>query len=458
VGQKLIAEVLRLATEGAGIAVPEGHAGPVIFVPFTSPGDRVEIEIAEIQKNFARARLVKIISTGLERVTPKCSLHFSLERKGSFCGGCNWQHLDYSAQLAHKREIVQDSLIKIGGLKDVLVKETLRSPKIWEYRNKVQIPFGRQSGKIIAGFYEPGSHRIVDFEDCCVQSPLSVRISLKVKALVQELGLPVYDEQSGSGWLRHLLIRSNSRNQALLAFITRSQDFPKKEHILKTLRESFPEIVGIHQNVQPLKTSVILGRIWKKLWGRDAIVERIGPFAFLVSAGSFLQVNTPAAEILYQASMEALASGGRPPLTFDIYCGVGTTTIWASKVSGRVIGIEENPQAVKDAWENSRLNGIKNVRFMTGKAEAVFPRLKREIPNGSAVLCDPPRSGLSPNAARLFAGLNISKIVYISCDPATFSRDAAGLCQNGFRLQSVQPVDLFPQTAHIESIGLFNRA
>ena len=458
VGQTLIAEVGRLATEGMGLAVPAGQTGPVIFVPFTSPKDRVEIEITEVQKNFARGRLLRIVVPGDGRIAPRCPLHFSLDRKTSFCGGCNWQHLDYSSQLSYKRGIVQDALRKIGGFKDVLVKETLKSPHQWGYRNKVQIPFGKQSGKIVSGFYEPGSHRIVDFSDCKVQSELSVRIALKVKALAEEWRWPVYDESSGSGWLRHLLIRSNSRNQALLAFITRSPDFPKKEFLIETLQKNFPEIVGIHQNVQPLKTSVILGKFWKKLWGRESIVERIGPFSFLVSAGSFLQVNTPAAEILYQVAVDALSQGGRPPLTLDLYCGVGTTTLWASKASGRVIGVEENPQAVKDAWENARLNGVKNVRFVAGKAESIFPRLKGEIPDDSAILCDPPRSGLSPHSARLFSGLNISKIVYISCDPATFSRDAAEIVRNGFKLQFVQPVDLFPQTAHIESVGLFERA
>lgn len=458
VGQKLIVRVLRPAVEGEGVAVPEGQTGPVVFVPFTCVDDRVEIEIGEVQKNFARGRLLRIISPGSGRVNPRCLIHFSPDKKSGFCGGCDWQHLDYPTQTAFKKEIVLDALRKIGGIKNAPVRDVRASPEAWGYRNKVQIPFGQSQGKIVAGFYEPGSHRIVDFEDCLVQSPLSVRIALKVKALSREWNWPIYDEGAGKGWLRHLLIRSNSRNQALVAFVTRSPDFPKKEFALEALRKAFPEIVGIHQNVQPLKTSVILGKFWKKLWGRDSIIERIGPFSFLTSAGSFLQVNTAAAEILYQVAIEALSKGGRPPLTLDLYCGVGTTTLWASRVSDRVIGIEENPQAVKDAWENSRLNGVTNARFLTGGAESVFSRLRGDIPPGSSILCDPPRSGLGPGASALFSSLPLSKIVYISCDPATFSRDAARLIQKGFNLESVQPVDLFPQTSHVELVGLFERA
>ncbi len=455
-GQKLTASVKGLAVEGAGLAVPEGKTGPIIFVPFAVAGDRVQIEITELKKNFARGKLLEILSSGSGRISPACSLYFSESRKTGACGGCNWQHLGYSIQLVEKRKLVADTLKKIGGFKSPVVKETIASPLIWKYRNKVQIPFGKKEGKIICGFYETQSHRIVDFSDCPVQSDLSVRIALRVKALAQKGDWPIYDETSGNGWLRHLLIRSNHEGKALVAFITRSDYFPKGL-VLDSLIQEFPEIVGIHQNVQPLKTSVILGRKWKKLWGQETLTEKIGPFAFKVSAGSFLQVNTPAAEILYRTAVEGLAEGGRLPLVVDLYCGVGTTSLWASQAAEKVIGVEENPQAVANAWENARLNKINRVRFLAGKSEAVLSRIGREIKAGSAVLCDPPRTGLAPHLPKALGRLPIAKIVYISCDVATFSRDASLLCREGFSLHSVQPVDLFPQTSHVETVGIFER-
>ncbi len=477
-GQKLTALVKGLAVEGAGLAVPEGKTGPVVFVPFTVAGDRVQIEITESKKNFARGKLLEILSPGPGRINPACSLHFSESRKMGACGGCNWQHLSYSTQLVEKRNLVIDTLKKIGGFKNPHVKETIASPQVWNYRNKVQIPFGKKEGKIVCGFYEMQSHRIVEFSGCPVQSDLSVRIALKVKALAQAGNWPIYDEVSGNGWLRHLLIRSNHEGKSLLAFITRNDYFPKGP-ALDSLIQEFPQIVGIHQNIQPLKTSVILGRKWKKLWGQESLTERIGPFVFKVSAGSFLQVNTPAAEILYRTAIAGLADGGRPALVLDLYCGVGTTSLWASQVADRVIGVEENPQAVADAWENARLNKINpaflarearacagvygkdfrraRVRFLAGKSEAVLSRTLRDVKEDSAVLCDPPRTGLAPYLPKVLGRLPIRKLVYISCDSATFSRDASLLCHQGFSLRSVQPVDLFPQTSHVELVGIFER-
>ena len=453
----MTALIKALATEGPGLAIPEGKTGPVIFVPFAAAGDRVQIEITEFKKNFARGKILKVLSPGPGRIEPACSLHFSESRKTEACGGCNWQHLDYAQQLIQKRNLVIDTLKKIGGFQNPHVKETLPSPQNWNYRNKVQIPFGKREGKVICGFYAAGTHHIVDFSDCPVQSEISVRIALRVKALAQEENWPIYDESSGGGWLRHLLIRSNYEGKALVALITRTDYFPKLREVLDSLTREFPQIVGIHQNIQPLKTSVILGPKWKKLWGQESIIEKIGPFLFKVSAGSFLQVNTPAAEVLYRAAMNALSEGGRPPLILDLYCGVGTTSLWASKVSERVIGVEENPQAVKDAWENARLNKINRVRFLAGRAEAVLPRIARQMKEGSSVLCDPPRTGLAPHIPKALGRLPIGKIVYISCDLGTFSRDAALLSREGFSLRSVQPVDLFPQTAHVESVGIFER-
>jgi len=447
----------RMAPEGEAIARVPGSAR-VIFVPYAVPGDKLEVEILAAKSSFARGRILRLLEPGPERIAPPCPHHFAPGRGGLACGGCDWQQLAYEAQLRHKRELVRDCLSRIGKLGQTDVAATIPSPQPWGYRNKVQIPFGKEGGRITAGFYAAGSHKIVDFKTCAVQPELSVRIALKVKELAGMFAWPIYEEDSGRGWLRHLFVRTNSEGKALAALVTRTTEFPRREEFVALMRDAFPEIIGMHQNVQPLKTSVILGPLWKTTWGERSIREKVGRFKFLVSPGAFLQINTQAAELLYDAALAAAKSGGeRFEQALDLYCGAGTLTVWLASAFPRVTGIEENHDAVKDAWKNAELNGIKNVRFSSGRAEAVLPRLRGGLSGRIAVVVDPPRMGLSQSVLRLLTAPPIKRLVYVSCNPATFARDAAFLCGSGFKLSSVQPVDLFPQTSHVELVGLLDR-
>lgn len=459
--ERLTVQVLRMAAEGEAVAKADGSPR-VIFVAYAVPGDVLEVEITQAKSSFARARILKILKSGPERVTPACPLHFDPSRpRARACGGCDWQQLNYQAQLRHKREIVLDCLGRIGKFRDPIVTETIPSPNPWGYRNKVQIPFGPapEGRRPVAGFYAPNSHDIVDLEACPVQPELSVRLALKIKDLAEALGWRAYDEKTGEGWLRHLFIRTNAEGRALAALVTRGPEFPKRDEFIAAVRQSFPEVVGLHRNIQPLRTSVILGPRWERLWGAGQIEERIGRFSFLVSPAAFLQVNTPAAEKLYAAAVDALTrSGLRCPLVLDLYCGAGTLSLWAAQAAPKVIGVEENRQAVRDAYQNAERNSVRNVRFYAGRAEAVLPRLEKEgLPAACAAIVDPPRMGLSSSALRLLTTPRLRRLVYVSCDPATFARDAAFLCRSGFRLSGVQPVDLFPQTSHVELVGLLDR-
>jgi 23S rRNA (uracil1939-C5)-methyltransferase len=334
----------------------------------------------------------------------------------------------------------------------------LPSPQAWGYRNKVQVPFGAATGKLVAGFYAAGSHEIVDFSACPVQPDLSVKIALKVKELARRFSWQPYDERQGRGWLRHLFVRTNSAGRALAALVTRTPDLPKREEFVAEMTAAFPELVGLHQNHQPERTSVILGEAWRRLWGADTIEERIGKLSFLVSPGAFLQVNTPAAEVLYEEVLKALREGGKTfELGLDLYSGVGTLALWIAPAFRRVLAIEENRDAVRDAWKNAERNGIKNVRFLTGRVEAALSRMRGDLPPACAAVVDPPRAGLSQPALRFLTSKQIRRVVYVSCNPATFARDAGYLLRSGFTLARVQPVDLFPQTSHVELVGLFDR-
>ncbi len=455
--ERLKVRAERMAPEGAAVARAAGSPR-VLFVPYAVPGDELEVEVVEAKSSFARARILRVISPGPERVAPPCPLHYDPARAAAPCGGCDWQQLPYEAQLRHKREVVLDCLSRIGKIRDLEVSPTKASPRPWGYRNKVQIPFGREGGRVVAGFYAPHSHAIVDFDACPVQPDLSVRIALKVKELAAEWSWPTYDERAHRGWLRHLFVRTNDEGRALAALVTRGPDFPMRDKFVSRMREAFPELVGLHQNVQPLQTSVVLGPTWRRLWGEGRIDEKVGPFVFSVSPSAFLQVNTGAAAVLYGEAEAALREGGRAwPLALDLYCGAGTLTLWAARAASRVIGVEESRDAVRDAWENAKRNGVGNVRFVAGRVEAALPRLREQLPRGCAAVVDPPRAGLSQPALRFLTTPQVERLVYVSCNPATFARDAAYLAQSGFRLRRVQPVDLFPQTSHVELVGLLDR-
>jgi 23S rRNA (uracil1939-C5)-methyltransferase len=459
--ERSLVRIERMTPEGQGLGRSQDGPGRVVFVPYTAPGDHAEISLEKEKPGFAQGRLLRVVSPGPKRIEPRCPLHFKIGNPLP-CGGCDWQHIDYEEQKRSKRELVLDCLTRIGKLRDVPVHETLSSPQTWRYRNKVQVPFGMVDGKVVAGFYAPGSHRIVDFSDCLVQPEFSVAIVLKVKALAQELGWPIYEEDKGRGWLRHLYVRTNQNGSALVALVTRSTDFPKREKFLAELQAAFPQVVSVFQNVQPMKTSVVLGPIWKHVWGRHFMEEKILGLTFRCSPGAFLQVNTPACEVLYGAARDFLGKGGfLPELALDLYCGVGTITLSVAGKARRVLGVEENKEAVQDAWENSRRNDIRNARFMGGTVESLLGKLRKELgrfPRGSvAALLDPPRSGCAEPVLKSLRDPAFQRVVYVSCNPATFARDAAWLVSYGYRLKEVQPVDLFPQTSHIETVSWFDR-
>lgn len=452
--------VERMAPEGLAIArAPESSR--VIFVPHGVPGDHLEIELHSEKSSFARGRILKLSAPGAERREPPCPLHYDPSRTRLACGGCDWQQLKDEAQLSHKREIILDCLSRIAKLREVDVMPVTPSPGLWGYRNKVQVPFAAPaagSTRPQAGFYASGSRAIVDMEDCPVQPELSVRIVRAVKDL--------YVSQNWSrqpGWLKHLFLRTNTQGEALVALVTRSRGFPGgsrgEESFVAEMRKAFPEIASLYQNIQPEDTAVILGRDWARLWGRRQLQEKIGRFIFQASPGAFLQVNTPAAALLYTAALAALLEGGKTwPAVLDLYCGVGTLSLWVASSVGRVTGVEENRDAVRDAYKNAELNGVKNARFSAGRAEAVLPRLLKDAAGAAqAALVDPPRMGLSVPVLRCLTHSSLRRLVYLSCDPATFARDAGYLCQSGYKLHRVAPFDLFPQTSHVELVGLFDR-
>ncbi len=460
-------ERLSLGGEGVGRA-----GGLVVFVPYAAPGDLLSVALIEQHARYARGRIVHILERAPVRVKPPCPYHYQAPEDGAandarpiaqypqagsdlFCGGCSWQHLAYAGQLSAKREILRETLERVGGLRGTSVQPVRGMRDPWRYRNKVQEPVGWDGRRLISGFYAPGSHAIVPIDDCLVQPELSVAIINRARDLLSAHHVRAYDASSHQGWIRHLWVRTaGNPAKALLVFVSRTPDFPQEKLVVETLVREFPELVGIHQNVNPSRTNVILGRQWRKIAGADWIEEQLGALRFRLSPGSFFQVNTPQAEVLYNAVREL---AGRGPRLLDLYCGVGGIALWLADQFEEVGGVEEFPEAIVDAEANAELNQIDNVRFMASSAERFLNGLDRRENHGLTVVMDPPRAGCTPEVLRAMARLAPPRIVYVSCDPGTLARDLAFLHENRYAIKTVQPVDLFPHTPHIETVVQLDR-
>ncbi len=407
-------------------------------------------------------QVVRSVKIGAKPIQPRCPHHARPGSTRISCGGCGWQILDHESQLRAKREIVRDCLFKIAKLREPRVSDTLASPQAWRYRNKVMVPFGRSNGATVAGFYATGTHTIVPFQDCPVQPELSVRITRTIRDLAGRYDWRTYDRARDTGWLRHVFIRTNHEGRALLTLVTRNGGFPHKAGLLRRIQNQFPEVAGIYQNVQPKKTPVVLGPKWNLLWGEEFLEERLGRLRLRVGPASFLQVNTPACEVLYGCVESFLTEREfRPEIALDLYSGIGSIALWIARSADKVFGMESNRRAVADAQFNARLNEIRNVRFKTGDVDAQGRYLVKTLAGHgdgtAAAVLDPPRAGCSKSALKVLRSPAFGRIVYVSCNPATFARDADWLARHRWRLSKVQPVDLFPQTSHVEVVGLFER-
>lgn len=454
-GDRCSLTIERLSLGGEGIGRVGGMA---VFVPYAAPGDHLQVELSDVQKRFARARLIRILAPSPDRVQPRCPYHFTPElqakKQAAECGGCAWQHLRYEAQLLAKGALVQETLERIGGLREIRVKPVLGMTDPWRYRNKVQQPVGWNGKHLISGFFAPHSHDIVPIDDCLVQPELSVRLINRAKALLQQYGLRAYSDTTHQGWIRHLLVRTAGAN-AMLSFVTRTSDFPHEKEIVGSLAQEFPDLAGIHQNVNPARTNVILGRFWRTLAGAKDMEHPLGSLHFHLSPGSFFQVNTPQTVVLYNVVKRMAGRGER---LLDLYCGVGTITLWLASEFRETAGIEEVRAAIDDALLNAERNGIENVRFQAMPVEVFL----RNIPSkaggpGLTITLDPPRAGCERSVIEGLLRLKPGRIVYVSCDPGTLARDAALLRKGGYRVNEVQPVDLFPHTAHIETVMSLTR-
>ncbi|ERJ92797.1 23S rRNA (uracil-5-)-methyltransferase RumA [Selenomonas sp. oral taxon 892 str. F0426] len=439
-------QIDRLGTSGEGVGRYDNFT---VFVPNALPGENVSVIIEEVKNSYARGRIKQILHESVDRVAPLCELYEE-------CGGCQLQHLSYEVQLRAKRAQVVDALTHIGKLPQIPVMETLRAEEPWNYRNKMQFPIGRNSGKIVIGCFAQGSHRIINTENCHIQRAENNDLANAVRAIAEHLHIPVYNEDTHKGVLRHIVGRVGRSNDLMAVIVTATKQLPRAKDFVRMMRERLPNLVSVHQNIQTYHNNVIMGRDTQLLWGRPTIIDSLGWLNFHISPRSFFQVNTRQAERLYKQAL-AYADLHGTETVIDAYCGTGTITLFLAQKARKVYGIEIVQPAILDARKNARDNHIKNAEFIVGDATAVMPALYKQGIRPNVVVVDPPRAGCTETVLRTFANMKPQRIVYVSCNPATLARDLAILKELGYLAQEVQPVDLFPQTSHVETVVLLSR-
>jgi len=453
VGDRAEIEITGLSHVGEGVGRRQGL---VMFVPLVVPGERVRVEITAVGRTFARGRLVEVLERSRTRVEPGCALFGD-------CGGCHLLHIDYPEQLRWKTVQVRDALTRLGGLGEVPVANTLGMNEPRHYRNKAHFHVSRDSGRLALGFLARGSHRVTCFVDadggsgCLLVQRDLLRVAARAAALLESLRVPLYDWETQRGYLRNLLLRrAAATGEIMLVLVTGRQNWPGEREFAERLTAEEPGVVSVIRNVNALETRELLGPENRVRAGEPAITEHLGGLKFRIGPASFFQVNPEQAEKTYEIARLFAGLTGKETVV-DAYSGIGTIALFLASRAKSVIGFEALPAAVADAQENALRNGIKNVRFEQGAVEDLLPEWAARGRRVDVAVLDPPRRGCGPAALEALGRLRPRRVVYVSCAPATLARDLGRLAELGFDVVKVQPVDMFPQTHHIECVVSLKR-
>jgi len=437
-----------IGMNGEGVARFEGIT---VFCDGILPGEKAKVQISEIKKNFARAFVKQLITTSTERQTPPCPYY-------DLCGGCQLQHMNYASQTSWKTLEVKEQLKRVGKL-EFNVNETLAAPEPFGYRNKIQLPVGKQNGTIKMGMYQRNSHDIVDIDTCLLQSPLGNRLLAAVKHWTNQIS--VYDEQKHQGLLRHVMIRTNKNDsQALLTFVVNGALFPIEVKQIQAWANQFPELKGILLNHNTKQGNTVLGEHSSVLWGSSEMIDSIGPAEFVLTDRAFFQINRQQTQALYERVAEHLRTI-KPKRILDAYCGIGSIGITIAKLLQdpqlHITGVEVVEIAVIQARENAKRNALENTQYFVGRCEELLPKMVEQGLKLDCAIFDPPRQGCQPEFLHAVLKVDIPHLVYVSCNPVTLARDLVILTQAGYKVMDVQPVDMFPQTTHVETVVLMSR-
>lgn len=443
---RLTVSIEDLTHDGNGVAKVDGYP---LFIQGALPNEKAQIHVLKTLKNYGFAKILEIIEPSPDRVEATCQ-YFSQ------CGGCQLQHLSYEGQLKWKENMVRNVMKRIGKIDaPVLPVKGMDNP--WHYRNKSQIPFAQSEAGTIAGFYKTKSHAIVDMERCYIQTEEADTIMSGLKQRLAHIGLQPYNEETHKGMLRHVVVRKGrATNEVMVVLVTKARKFPQAEAAIQIIQELIPNVASIVQNINTQKTNVIFGDETITLWGKDVIEDTIGDVRFEISARSFYQVNPIQTEVLYKQALDYANLQGDETV-IDAYCGIGTISLFLAQKAKYVMGVEIVPQAIEDAKRNAEINGLTNTYFEAGPAEEVIPRWYKEGKEADVLVVDPPRKGCDEALLKTILAQRPKRVVYVSCNPATLARDLRILEDGGYKTQEVQPVDMFPHTAHVECVVLMSR-
>ena len=434
-----------LGSNGEGVGRYDGFT---VFVPFALPGEIITGRITLVKKQYAVGQVVTIETASPHRIEPKCPVYGT-------CGGCQLQHVTYEEQCNLKTQKVKDIMERIGHCDPAIVQPTLGPVDPWGYRNKMQLPVGGTVKNPQLGFYAMGSHRIVPCTDCAIQHDANNRMAAVCDELMRTTGIEPYDEISGRGVVRHIVGRVSPQGLMLIIVAT-VKKLPQADQWVARIRESLPEIKSIVLNYNPKQTNVIMGPQCTVLWGSDTITDTIGNLEFRISPHSFFQVNPAQTEVLYKKALEFAGLTGNETV-IDAYCGTGTISLFLAQQAKHVIGIEIVEPAIADAKENAKRNGISNAEFLVADAAEAMPKLVKDGIKADVIVFDPIRAGCKEPVLKAAAAMNPQRMVYVSCNPASMVRDICVLRELGYEVQTVQPVDMFPMTAHVECVVLMSR-
>ena len=430
------------SSEGLGIARVNGA---VVFVPHAVRGEEIDLRITKVMKTSCAGEIVKIHNPSPERMEPECPYAWK-------CGGCAYRHLTYPEELWAKRQRVQNALTRIGGL-ELTVEEILGAKNPEHYRNKSQYPVGAD-GSI--GFFQARTHKVVPIRRCLIQTEAADRTAQAVGEWMRRYKISAYDETTGKGLVRHVCVRVNRKGESLCCVVVNGNKVPREPELAAYVTAAVPHTVGVLLNSNTRRGNVVLGDKYRTLFGRNYLMDTLCGLEFKLSMPSFYQVNRDQAEVLYGKALEFAGLTGNETV-LDLYCGIGTITLCLAKAAKRVIGAEIVPPAIRDAKENALRNHVENAEFFCGDAADIAAKLESDGLRPDVVTVDPPRKGLAPEVIASVAAMGPEKVVYVSCDPATLGRDVKIFREFGYEAKRAAAVDMFPGTAHVETVALLSR-
>lgn len=451
----LTVKIEDMGHDGEGIGKCEGYT---LFVKDTVIGDLAEVKVIKAKKNYGYARLMRLIEPSPHRVEPICPV-------ARPCGGCQLQMLDYAEQLRFKEKKIAQNLQRIGGMTEIPMEPIVGMESPFRYRNKAQFPIGQdKNGKLITGFYAGRTHQIMENRNCYLGVEQNEEILNRILAWMEENGVSAYQEETGKGLVRHVLIRFGfTTKEIMVCLVVNGKKLPAEKKLIQSLTE-LEGMTSITLSVNRERTNVIMGKEIRCLWGQEFITDYIGTVKYQISPLSFYQVNPVQTEKLYSLALEYAGLTGEETV-WDLYCGIGTISLFLAQKAKKVYGVEIVPEAIADAKNNAKINGIENAEFFVGKSEEVLPeyyeKYAKEHPGERAhadvIVVDPPRKGCEENLLRTMADMQPDRIVYVSCDSATLARDLKILQELGYEVKKVRGVDQFPMTCHVETVCLLSK-